>query len=54
MDKKINKIPPLSGTADAKAEQIRTHVNKIVDEFELLLSQRDREIERLKKEINKK
>lgn len=50
---KINKIPPLSGTPDAKAEQLRIHVNRIIDEVQLLLGERDREILRLRKEIEK-
>lgn len=49
---KINKIPPLTGTTDAKTEQIRIHVNRIVDEMLILLAERDREIERLRREIN--
>lgn len=53
MDKRINKIPPLSGTPDAKAEQLRIHVNRITDEIAGLLIQRDREIERLRREIEK-
>ena len=50
---KINKIPPLSGTPDAKAEQLRIHVNRIIDEEQILLGERDREILRLRKEIEK-
>ena len=50
---KINKIPPLSGSPDAKAEQLRIHVNRIIDEVQLLLGERDREIERLRREISK-
>ena len=50
---KINKIPPLSGSPDAKAEQRRIHVNRIIDEVQILLVERDREIERLRREIEK-
>ena len=53
MTNKINKIPPLSGSPDAKAEQLRIHVNRIVDEVQILLGERDREILRLRKEIEK-
>lgn len=53
METRINKIPPLSGTPDAKAEQLRTHMNRIVDEMGRLLAERDREIERLRREIEK-
>ena len=48
---KINKIPPLAGSPVEKADMIRTHVNRIVDEVEKALTERDREIERLRKEI---
>lgn len=53
MTNKINKIPPLSGTPDAKTEQLRIHVNRIIDEVQLLLGERDREILRLRREISK-
>lgn len=53
METRINKIPPLSGTPDAKAEQLRTQMNRIVDELGRLLAERDREIERLRREIEK-
>lgn len=53
MTNKINKIPPLSGSPDAKAEQLRIHVNRIIDEVQILLGERDREILRLRKEIEK-
>ena len=51
MDNRIDKIPPLTGSADAKTEQLRVHVNRIVDEVQRLLTGRDREIERLRKEL---
>lgn len=51
MATKINKIPPLAGTPANKADMIRAHVNRIVDEVEKALTERDREIERLRKEI---
>lgn len=51
MNKRINKIPPISGSPDAKIEQIRVHANRIVDELLGLLAERDREIERLRREI---
>lgn len=53
MNIRINKIPPLSGTPDAKAEQMRIQVNRIIDEVQILLGERDREILRLRKEIEK-
>lgn len=53
MTNKINKIPPLSGSPDAKAEQLRIHVNRIIDEVQILLGERDREIQRLRKEIER-
>jgi hypothetical protein len=53
METRINKIPPLSGSPDAQAEQLRNHVNRIIDEVQLLLGERDREILRLRKEIEK-
>ena len=52
MASKINKIPPLTGTPDAKAEQLRRHVNRVVDEVQQMLTERDREIERLRREID--
>lgn len=51
METRINKIPPLSGTPDAKAEQLRTQMNRIVEEMGRRLAERDREIERLRREI---
>lgn len=51
MATKINKIPPLAGTPVNQADMIRAHVNRIVDEVEKALTERDREIERLRKEI---
>lgn len=53
METRINKIPPLSGTPDAKADQLRIQMNRIVDEMGRLLAERDREIERLRREIKK-
>ena len=53
MDNRINKIPPLTGSTDAKVEQLRREINRMADEYIRLLSERDREIARLRKEIAK-
>lgn len=51
MNNKVNKIPPLAGSPDAKVEQVRRETNRIVDELLVLLVEKDREIERLRREI---
>lgn len=50
MKYKVTKIPPLSGTADQKLEQLRNHLNKTLDEVSRAMEELEREIERGRKE----
>ena len=53
MTNKITKIPPLRGTSQEQIEDLRRHINTMTDEILLMLEERDREIERLKKEVER-
>jgi hypothetical protein len=48
--KLIQKIPQLTGGPVQQAAQLREHINRVVDEINRALQEKDREIERLRKE----
>lgn len=50
MADRIDKIPPLVGNAAQRTEQLRTQVNRVVDEINRALDAKDREIKRLREE----
>ena len=51
MTNKITKIPPLRGTPQEQIEALRKDVNRMADEILSLLEERDREIKRLRQEV---
>lgn len=51
MAKLIQKIPQLTGGPMQQAAQLREHINRVVDEVNHAMMEKDREIERLRKEI---
>jgi hypothetical protein len=51
MAKLIQKIPQLAGGPAQQAAQLREHINRVVDEVNHAMMEKDREIERLRKEI---
>lgn len=51
MAERINKIPPILGNQGEKTEQLRTQMNRAIDEMNRALEARDREIKRLREEI---
>lgn len=51
MQKNIPKIPPLSGSEKQQIEQLRSHFNRTVEEMNRALAEKDKEIEKLKKEM---
>lgn len=51
MADRIDKIPPLVGNVAQRTEQLRTQVNRVVDEINRALDAKDREIKRLREEI---
>ena len=53
MTNRITKIPPLRGTPQEQIEDLRRHVNTMADEVLRMLEERDREIERLKREVER-
>ena len=53
MTNRITKIPPLRGTPREQTEEMRRHVKTMADEILHMLEERDREIERLKKEVER-
>ena len=53
MINRITKIPPLRGTPQEQTEALRRHMNTMADEVLRMLEERDREIERLKKEVER-
>lgn len=53
MAKLIQKIPQLVGTPAEQTAKLREHMNRVVDDVNRALQERDREIERLRKEITK-
>lgn len=50
MADRIDKIPPLVGNVAQRTEQLRTQVNRVVDEINRALDAKDREIKRLREE----
>ena len=50
MADRIDKIPPLVGNVAQRTEQLRTQVNRVVDEINRELDAKDREIKRLREE----
>ena len=53
MTNKITKIPPLKGTPSEQMETLRKHVNMMADEILRILEEKDREIERLRQEVER-
>lgn len=53
MTNKITKIPPLRGTPQEQAEALRKHVNRMADEILCLLEEKDREIRKLRREVER-
>ena len=53
MTNKITKVPPLRGTSREQTEALRRHINTMADEILRMLEERDREVERLKKEVER-
>ncbi len=51
MADRIDKIPPLVGNVAQRTEQLRTQMNRAIDEMNRALDARDREIKRLREEI---
>lgn len=53
MRKHIPKISPLSGTEKQQTEQLRTQMNRAIEEMNRTLTELDKEIEKLKKETSR-
>lgn len=53
MAKLIEKIPHLTGNQAQQAAQLREQVNRVVADINQALQEKDREIERLRKEITR-
>ncbi len=50
---KLSKMPPLSGDAQQKCEQLRNYYNKLIDDLTRVLEAQEKELERLRKETRK-
>ena len=53
MERLIQKIPHLTGGPMQQAAQLREHITRVVAAVNRALQEKDREIERLRKEITK-
>ena len=53
MANKITKIPPLRGAPQEQTEALRRYINGMIDEILCVLEEKDREIERLRKEMER-
>jgi len=53
MAKLIQTIPQLTGAPAQQTAQLREHINRVVADVNRALQEKDREIERLRKEITK-
>ena len=51
MQKNIPKIPPLNGSEKQQIEPLRSHFNRTIEEMNRALAEKDKEIEKLKKEM---
>lgn len=51
MKNKLSKVPVLRGSTQQQVDQLKNHMNTLVDELTRALDAKDAEIERLKKEV---
>ena len=52
MKARLDKMPPLTGNAVERCEQIRNYINhRLIPELERVIAAQEKEIEKMKKEV---
>lgn len=51
MKQKLSKVPVLRGSTQQQVDQLKNHMNTLVDELTRVLDAKDAEIERMRKEV---